>query len=142
MDNARRHRCQMDAIEITSWESGVRQVWDWNLGNYAAGRAAQRSISLEEIWETLASGYIVEINRNRNLCLVIRREFAKYAVCVVVVPSTKFIITVWKNDLFDTHASLDLSKYQLPSRLVCITTTYRTSNWVRDAFLKGPDVRS
>lgn len=116
MGNARRHRCQMAEAEINTWESAVRQVNQWHLGDYATNKARKRGISEVDLALTIDRGYLVEVNYNRGLCLVLRKEFSSYSVCVVVVPATRFIVTTWKNDLFDTHSTLDLSKYQLCDR--------------------------
>jgi hypothetical protein len=110
-DNNRKHRKQMHPGEIAAVEGLVNSEGNWNIGPHATKKMADKGITTDQVIETLALGYVVEVNHNNDLCAVFRKEYGRFAVCVVVNLPTRWVVTVWKNGARDTHATLDHSKY-------------------------------
>ncbi len=129
------YRSQMDQADIDLCESAVKDKPYWRLCGYAKKRMAERSVNNEEVALTLTEGELLEINETQGLCVVMRRIFDNYAVCVVANATTGFIITVWKNELSRIKKERDMSDF------LFITTPVSTSDWVQKLFLKGNHVR-
>lgn len=110
-DNKRKHRKQMTAAEIAAAENTVHSQDDWNIGPHAADKMKAKGVTTEQVLETLCTGSVIEVNHNNDLCAVFRKDFGRYAVCVVINLPTRWVVTVWKNSARDAHATLDCSKY-------------------------------
>jgi hypothetical protein len=113
-EDKRKHRHQMAAEEILAVEDLVHRQPSsaWNFGGpHVAARMKAKGVSMEEALETLRSGYLVEVNENRDLCAVFRNDTGKSSVCVVVALRTRWFVTTWRNGRCDRHTTLDLTKY-------------------------------
>jgi hypothetical protein len=113
IDNKRKHRAQMTPAEIQAVEELVHSQpsSSWTFGPHAAERMKAKGVTYEEAIETLRSGYLVEINENRDLCVVLRNDRGKSSVCVVVSLRTRWFVTTWRNGKRDRHTTLDATKY-------------------------------
>lgn len=113
-DDKRKHRHQMNDEEIQAVEDLVHSQpsSSWNFGPHAMDRMKAKGVTYEQAIETLRSGYLVEINENRDLCVVFRNDSGKSSVCVVVSLRTRWFVTSWRNGKRDTHTTLDATKYR------------------------------
>jgi hypothetical protein len=113
-DGKRKHRRQMSSAEIASVEALVHDQprSSWALGPHLLSRMETKEVSREEVEETLAAGYFVEINENKDLCVVFRKDFPESSVCVVAALRTRWVVTTWRNRKGDRHTKLDTAKYQ------------------------------
>lgn len=109
--NRRKHRNQMNLDEIIFVENIIHSQPRWTIGKHAGDRAATKDIPREQVHDVLLSGYVVEVNENNDLCVVFRKEYSGYAVCVVVSLRTRWVVTVWKNNTKDKHTSLNQENY-------------------------------
>lgn len=112
-DDKRRHRCQMRSCEIKAVEGVVntQPCSSWVFGPHSFSRMLAKDVTRDEVLSTLSTGYLIEINGNKDLCVVFRKEFSHSAVCVVAALRNRWIVTVWRNPLEDVHDTLDTSKY-------------------------------
>jgi hypothetical protein len=113
VDDKRKHRFQMEPAEIEAVEKLIHSQPSsvWKFGPHASERMKAKGVTHEDIIETLQSGYLVEINENRDLCVVFRHDVGKSSVCVVVSLRTRWFVTTWRNGRKDRHNTLDRSKY-------------------------------
>lgn len=112
LDNKRKHRKQMSPDEIAVVEKLVRSQTRWTLGPHARDRMVAKGVDEARMLDVLKTGYVIEVNRNNDLCVVFRKDFNTYAICVVVSLATRWVVTVWKNGAKDKHYTLDRNKYQ------------------------------
>lgn len=109
----RKHRRQMQLAEITSVETVVHAQECWiGDGPHVTKRARSKRVDGSDIYHTLKTGEVIEVNDTNDLCILMRKKFGHYAVCVVVNLPTRWIVTSWKNQLHDNHSKLDMSKYR------------------------------
>jgi hypothetical protein len=108
----RKHRKQMTKAEIIAVEDVVQAQPNWVLGPHAIARLEKKGITKEQVLETLKIGYVIEVNRNNDLCVAFRKEYGAFAVCVVVSLQTRWVVTAWKNSAKDKHRRLDFSNYR------------------------------
>ena len=111
MNDKRKHRNQMSTEEIACVEALVHSQSRWVVGKHAKGRMARKGITVTQVFETLGEGQVVEINRNNDLCALFRKDYGGHAVCVVVSLQTRWVVTMWKNAVWDTHSTLDKDNY-------------------------------
>jgi hypothetical protein len=83
-----------------------------------------KGVSYEEAIETLRSGYLVEVNENRDLCVVFRNDTGKSSVCVVVALRTRWFVTTWRNGKRDRHTTLDTAKYHWNTNVVSLMEAF------------------
>ena len=117
--NQRKHRIQMSQLEIDEMESYIHKQEVWaNIGNiltrHAKSRMSQWKVNSAEVLGTIRSGKIIEVHCNAypDVRALLRKEFGKYAVCVVVSLVRKEVVTVFVNQANDNHYTLDHSQYQ------------------------------
>jgi len=114
MTNQRKHRQQMTLREIARVENLVHAQTCW-IGDGPHVNTLPlrgREVSVTEAYDTLRTGQVIEVNRNKDLCVLMRKNYADHAVCVVVNLLTKWIVTMWQNRIGDNHSTLDLNQYQ------------------------------
>lgn len=113
-DSARKHRFQMTDKEIYELESYIHNVSTWFNTPHQAWRAKRRAVPPSEVLDTIKSGQIIEIHNNNapDIRAVMRKDFYRDSVCVVVSLVYRRIITVYTNSLDDQHYTLDASKYR------------------------------
>jgi hypothetical protein len=114
-EDKRKHRAQMTPEEIDSVEVLVHSQpsSSWNFGgSHSEERMRAKGVTREQALETLRVGYLVEVNENKDLCVVFRNDTGKSSVCVVVALRTRWFVTTWRNGKRDLHTTLDTSKYQ------------------------------
>jgi hypothetical protein len=74
----------------------------------------QWDVSAAEVLETIKSGELIEAHQNAypDIRVLLRKDFGKYAVCVVVSLAHAEVVTVFVNLAEDKHYTLDRSQYQ------------------------------
>ena len=112
MTDKRKHRKQMKPAEIEAVERLVNAQARWLIGPHAAERMARKGVNQDQVLEVMQTGYVIEVNQNNDLCVVFRKEYDRFAVCVVASLRTRWVVTAWKNGAKDKHRTLDLSQYQ------------------------------
>ena len=115
----RKHRQQMTPEEIERIESLVHAQTRWSgLGPHKTKMVQERQVPDKELFDVLNTGRVVEVNHTNDLCVVFRKDYEKYTVCVVANLPTRWIITAWKNKVGDKHRSLDISQYCWKANLI------------------------
>jgi hypothetical protein len=111
-NNRRKHRKQMRRDEITAVEKLVNSQGKWEIGPHAFISMAKKGVTEEQVLDVMRTGYVFEVNHNNDLCVAFRKEYGRFAVCVVVSLRTRWVVTAWKNSAKDKHRTLDMSQYK------------------------------
>lgn len=82
--------------------------------DHAEERMQQKKVNARDIEIALRYGHVIEVhNESEELRCVVEHTFGrpKMRVCVVISLETGTVVTTWKNQVTDTHATLDKSQY-------------------------------
>jgi len=108
----RRHRQQMSQAERNLADQFARSLQIQDLTLHTAKRMDQKHVTEQDIRSALVFGQVIEISKHSgNLRLLVRHDRRQDAVCVVIEPRTRRVVTTWKNSRQDQHNTLDLSLY-------------------------------
>lgn len=118
----RKHINQMLSVEVQAITSRVQYLSAQRaFCDHSNGRMKNKNVSAREIETTLRYGQPVEVHaESGDLRAVITLCFGKPKVRVQVVLSLEngTVISTWKNDATDRHATLDKSLYGWQANVV------------------------
>lgn len=109
----RKHYSQMSQDETVAVLNAVRSN-TYQFSAYALNRSNQRKVPVEQVATMLGYGKVIEVHNNaENEIRVLVRGKVRGNWCNAVVSLTlKTVVTVFWNDLNDTHRTLDKSQYK------------------------------
>jgi len=81
----------------------------WTITPYALGRATERGISYASITHAVRNGRIVEYQYIKDSERLLLRD--EYGTCVSLDINNQVVITVYRNDPKDEHATLNERNY-------------------------------
>ena len=104
----RKHRIQMNDSEIACAEFVAHATTGWTFGDnvHLFERLTSKRITRDEVIIALQSGDVIEVQDGGRIVLR-----SGGGIAVVACLRTLTIVTTWRNDVDDTHATLDLSEY-------------------------------
>ena len=81
----------------------------WYYGGYVTERSKARDIGHAELMHAVRHGELIEWHDETGTERVLLRD--ELGICVVLDLDTRNIITVYRNNVGDNHATLDTCKY-------------------------------
>jgi hypothetical protein len=110
----RKHRQQMTLAESQAIESVVRSLNVKAIAAHAISRMREKGVSEQHIEATLRTGQAIEIHNDANeLRILLRADVIGFwSACVVFSLDRQTVVTVWRNQVTDTHKTLRLNEYQ------------------------------
>lgn len=107
----RKHYTQMTQAEQTSLMLAVR-IGSFVTTPYSEGRLAQRTLAPTTIQALQAYGKVIEAHKvGEDLRVLLRGKVKGQGACAVFSLTKGLIITAYKNDGNDHHATLDKTIY-------------------------------
>ena len=113
-----KHRKQMSPAEIRYTETLVHGMTGWRFErDHMALRMAQKGVSEKDATLALKWGAVIRVQDDGRVLL--RQVICgKGAVCVVADLVSRKMVTAWRNDSTDNHATLDMSEYTLKTNVI------------------------
>ena len=112
-----KHRKQMNEAEIQFAETLIHAMDGWRIeSDHMNERMTQKGVSAKDATVALKWGKIIRVQDNGRVLL--RQVISGSAVCVVADLVDRKLVTAWRNDAADNHATLDLSEYTLKTNVI------------------------
>lgn len=125
MSTERKHYSQMSSDEMDKVMAIVRNIEPkFRRFGHQAQRIVERSVSEQEIRETLKNGRVIEVNLTdkQDIRTLIRWDNSREAIVVAVSLRTGFVCTAWKNSLADNHKTLNMGYYSQTLNVAALLT--------------------
>lgn len=109
----KKHRQQMTPLESEAIEHLVRGLDVQRIARHAHDRMREKGVTEAQILQTLRTGQAIEIHNDANeLRVLLRANVADWSACVVFSLDRQTVVTVWRNQVSDTHKTLRIAEYR------------------------------
>ena len=99
---------------FVNWLRGPRQPWD--VTGHCSERMADWHLTLADLDQCFQYGVLIEVSHDGQHLRCLLRD--SNGICIVLVPARWLIVTCWRNDPSDNHATINHGAYHrgdLPS---------------------------